>query len=129
MKDAITIETDMFTRRPARSRSGDDFLAWLLAALAPLEAAGFAFSEPVEDDFGWGLWAVHRAGPFWVKLSCCTAGAVGAPAQWMVAVKDEPERASPLLHHPDPHAFQRLRDEIWTCVASEPGIRVLGSVH
>jgi hypothetical protein len=129
VKDAITIETDMFTRRPSRTRDGHDFVAWLLAALAPLEAAGFTLSDPVENDFGWGLWAVHNAGPFWVTLSCCTVGSDGAPAQWKVAIRDEPEFASPVLHHSDPRAFKRLRDEIWTCVAAEPAIRVLGAVH
>jgi len=63
MDDAITIETDMFEHREVKPHFinpccfGEDFAAWLKRELSPLTSDGFSFSEPIQEDYGWGFWA------------------------------------------------------------------------
>jgi hypothetical protein len=75
MDDAITIETDMFEHREVKPHFinsccfGEDFAAWLKRELSPLTDDGFSFSEPIQEDYGWGFWAWHGKDPFWMVMS------------------------------------------------------------
>src|SRR3989442_7625177 len=92
MDDEITVETDLFEHREVKPHFinpccfGEDFVAWLLTELAPLTAAGFEFSPPIQEDYGWGLWANHGKDPFWVALSYVGEGPTEDPGQWVVSV-------------------------------------------
>ena len=80
MNDAITIETDMFEHREVKPHFinpccfGEDFAAWMKRELSPLVDDGFTFSEPIQEDYGWGLWAWHGKDPFWIGGKNASSG-------------------------------------------------------
>ena len=74
-KDAgIRVETDVFEHREVKPHFinpccfGEDFAVWLKRELSPLADAGFTFSDPIQEDYGWGFWASHGKDPFWDGL-------------------------------------------------------------
>jgi hypothetical protein len=74
-QDIATIETDIFEHRQVKPHFinpccfGEDFATWLKERLADLTCEGFEFSEPIQEDYGWGLWAKHGKDSFWIALS------------------------------------------------------------
>ncbi|MFI4973556.1 MAG: hypothetical protein ACHP84_03340 [Caulobacterales bacterium] len=133
MRDAITIETDLFEHRTVQPHFinpccfGEDFALWLRAELAPLAADGFAFSEPIQEDYGWGLWASRERDRFWIALSYVGDGPQEPPAQWVVSVSHDAglNLMNRLIHQPDPHAFAMLRERVWQAIQSNPAIRTI----
>jgi hypothetical protein len=95
-RDTITVETDRFEHRKVKPHFinpccfGEDFAAWLKQELAPLAAHGFDFSEPIQEDYGWGMWASHGRDPFWIALSYVGDGPQEQPAQCVVSVSYDP---------------------------------------
>ena len=61
--DAITVETDLFEHREAKPHFinpccfGEDFAGWLKRELSHFPEMGVEVSEPIQEDYGWGLWA------------------------------------------------------------------------
>jgi hypothetical protein len=133
MSDQITVVTDLFEHKEVKPHFinpccfGEDFAAWLLAQLAPLREAGFELSEPIQEDYGWGLWARHGADAFWIALGCVEDAPTDGPAEWVVSVDYDPglNIMKRLFHKPDPQAFARLCDAIRHSVASNPRMRVV----
>jgi len=133
MRDSINIETDQFEHREAKPHFinpccfGEDFAAWLQAELAPLATDGFTFSEAIQEDYGWGFWASKAEDRFWIALGYMGEGPQEEPAQWGVSV-DYQSGLNPLkrlFHKPDPAAFARLRDAIWTALKANVTMRVI----
>src|SRR5437879_4272639 len=64
-------------------------------------------SEPIQEDYGWGLWASRGKDRFWVALSYVGDGPQEAPAQWVVSVTYDPglNLAKRLFHKPDQQAL------------------------
>ncbi len=130
MQDAVTVTTDLFEHRQVKPHFinpccfGEDFAAWLLNELAALRSAGFEFSEPIQEDYGWGVWANRGGDPFWVALSYCGDGPTEEPAEWVVSVNYDPglNLIKRLFHRPDAQAFGALRDRIWQSLGSNPAI-------
>ncbi|MGZ7040870.1 MAG: hypothetical protein ACXVH7_03665, partial [Thermoanaerobaculia bacterium] len=87
LEEAIAIKTDRFEHREVKPHFinpccfGEDFAVWLTGELSMLRAAGFHFSEPIQEDYGWGLWAHHGEDPFWIALSYVGEGPTEEPAQ------------------------------------------------
>jgi hypothetical protein len=85
-----TVQTDLFEHREIKPNFinnccfGEDFAAWLRQRLSDL--SGFEFSDPIQEDYGWGLWARHGNEKFWIALSYVGTGPSVAPAQWVVSV-------------------------------------------
>jgi hypothetical protein len=133
MNDQIAVVTDLFEHRNVGPHFinpccfGEDFAAWLSAELAPLKEVGFAFSEPIQEDYGWGLWARSGADAFWIALSYVGDGPTDDPAEWVVSVNCDPglNIFKRLFHRPDVGAYARLRDAIWQAVRSKRGINVV----
>jgi len=133
MHDEITVETDLFEHREVKPHFinaccfGEDFAAWLLTELAPLIAAGFEFSQPIQEDYGWGLWANHGTDPFWVALSYVGEGPTEEPGQWVVSVTYDAglNIFKRLFHKPNAEAFSQLRDQVWQSLKSKSGIKVI----
>ncbi len=75
MDQTITVETDLFEHREVKPHFinpccfGEDFAGWLKERLSPLVDSGFSFSDPIQEDYGWGFWARRRKDPFWIALS------------------------------------------------------------
>jgi len=73
--DEISVETDIFEHREVKLQFinlccfGEDFAAWLKQELLRVAGLGFEFSEPIQEDYGWGLWASRAKERFWIALS------------------------------------------------------------
>jgi hypothetical protein len=133
MQDAITIETDLFEHREVKPHFinpccfGEDFAIWLRGELSRLAGEGFSLSEPIQEDYGWGLWASHGKDPFWIALSYVGDGPQEEPAQWVVSVNYEAglNLVKRLFHKPNREAFAVLRERIWQAIRSNPAIRTI----
>lgn len=126
MTDQITVVTDLFQHEDVKPHFinpccfGEDFAVWLAAELAPLRGSGFEFSEPIQEDYGWGLWARHGTDSFWIALSYTGDGPTEDPAEWVVSIDYDPglNIFQRLFHRPNAQAFSQLRDAIWLVIRS-----------
>jgi hypothetical protein len=133
MSDAITVETDRFEHRDVKPHFinpccfGEDFAAWLKQELAPLADAGFDFSGPRQEDYGWGFSVSHGKDNFWIALSYAGTGPQEPPAQWVVSVSYDAglNLIRRLFHKPDGQAFTRLRDQVWQILKSDNTISIV----
>ena len=133
MRDAITIETALFNYREVLPNFinpccfGEDFVTWLSRELAPLAEQGFTLSNPIQEDYGWGLWVSHEKDPFWIALSCVEDESKSESAQWVVSVDYDagPNLLKRLFHKPDQQAFVVLRDRLWHALKSNPAIKIV----
>ena len=131
LNDAISVTTVLFEHREVKPHFinpccfGEDFAAWLLVELAPLR--DFELSEPIQEDYGWGLWASRAEDPFWIALSYCGEGPAEEPAEWVVSVNYDPGLSlmKRLFHTPDRRAFEQLRDRIWQSIGSNSAITII----
>lgn len=135
--DQIAVETDLFEHREVKPHFinpccfGEDFATWLRDAISPLVSERFSLSEPIQEDYGWGLWAGREKDTFWIALGFCGDGPTEGPAEWVVTVAYDPglNVIKRLFHKPDMEAFSQLRDRVWEAIRSNPGIRELPSEH
>jgi len=133
MPNPIIIETDLFEHREVKPHFinpccfGEDFAAWLPGRLSALTAEGFHFSDPIQEDYGWGFWASHQGDRFWIALSYVGDGPQEDPPQWVISVVYDAglNVIRRLFHKPDRHAFALLQDGIWQSLRSNPEIRVI----
>jgi hypothetical protein len=131
MRDAITIETDLFEHREVKPHFinpccfGEDFAAWLRGKLTPFAAEGFRFAEPIQEDYGWGFRATHRHGRFWIAFSYVGDGPQEEPARWVVSVDSSTglNLAKRLLGKSHRAAFLVLRNRIWQVLTSTADIQ------
>lgn len=128
---SIMVETDLFEHRQVKPHFinpccfGEDFAAWLIERLSPLVDVGFCFSDPIQEDYGWGFWARYRKDPFWVALSHVGDGPQEAPAQWVISVNYDPglNLIKRIFHRPDREALQLLQDNVQQILTSNSAIR------
>ena len=131
--ESMTVETDLFEHREVKPHFinpccfGEDFAKWLQGQLADLATAGFEFSEPIQEDYGWGFRVRRGKESFWIALSFCGEGPTEEPAEWVVSVVSDPglNVLRRLFHRPDAQALARLRARVWQVLRSTPEIRVL----
>jgi len=131
--ESINIQTDLFEHREVKPHFinpccfGEDFAIWLKQQVTDLAATGFEFSEPIQEDYGWGFWARRGADPFWIALSFCGEGPTEEPAEWVVSVGPDPglSLVRRPFHKPDADALTRLRRRVWQVLGSTPGIHVV----
>jgi len=130
--ERITVETDLFEHREVKAHFinpccfGEDFAAWLKQELARFMELGMELSEPIQEDYGWGLWASREKDRFWVAVSYVGEGPQEAPAQWIISVNHDPgfNVATRLFHKPDRQALEALRDRVRQILASNSAIRM-----
>ena len=128
-----TVETDLFEHREVKPHFinpccfGEDFAVWLKEQLSHLTASGFTLSDPIQEDYGWGLWATHGKDPFWIALSYVGDGPQEAPAQWVVSVSYDPglNVIKRLFHKADRRAFEHLQDSVRQAVTSNAAIKIV----
>ncbi len=135
MRDEITVETDLFEHREVKPHFinpccfGEDFASWLRDKLAPLAAAnGFLLAQPIQEDYGWGFWAAHPSGRFWIALSYVGDGPQEEPARWVASVNSSPglNPIKRLFHKSQHHqAFTALRDRVWQALRSSSEITII----
>src|SRR5208282_960170 len=93
--DEISVETDIFEHREVKLQFinlccfGEDLAAWLKQELLRVAGLGFEFSEPIQEDYGWGLWASRAKERFWIALSYVGDGPHDTPAQWIISVSND----------------------------------------
>jgi hypothetical protein len=73
---------------------GEDLAAWLASELTSLTAQGFEISEPIQEDYGWGLWVTRGKSKVWIALSSLQDGVDdGEPpateGEWIVSVEQD----------------------------------------
>ncbi len=132
LHDEFALVTDAFEHRTVKPHFinpccfGEDFAAWLRTELAPLLESGFELSEPIQEDYGWGLWATHGRGidRFWIAMSYCGEGPTEEPAEWVVSVNYDAglNLIKRLFHKPNTQAFGLLRDRVRQSLESNPAI-------
>jgi hypothetical protein len=133
MRDAITVETDLFEHRQVQPHFinpccfGEDFALWLKAELAPLATDGFTFSDAIQEDYGWGFWATHGKNRFWIALSYVGDGPQEEPAQWIISVAESRGVIKRILGRSDPRVQTTLRGRIWQTLAANPAIKTIES--
>jgi hypothetical protein len=133
MHDQIAIASDLFEHREVKPHVinpcgfGEDLAAWLKGKLQPLAAEGFEISEPIQEDYGWGLWVTKAKDPFWIAVSYCGEGPTDEPGQWVVSVTYDPglNILKRLFHTPDPGRFNLVRDRVWDVIKSTDGIKII----
>ena len=129
----MRIETDLFEHREVKPHFinpccfGEDFARWLREGLGDLAKSGFELSEPIQEDYGWGLWASRGPDPFWIALSFCGEGPTEEPAEWVVSVDYDPglNLLKRVFHKPDAAALAQVRARVWHLLASTPEIRII----
>jgi hypothetical protein len=107
---------------------GEDFVHWLRNALDPLQAEGFIFSAPIQEDWGWGFRARRGRDPFWVALGISDEQPGDGTGEWFVFAEHD-RMGSPLrrlFRRRDDQALSRLRSAITNVLGATPGIRILG---
>ena len=132
LSDDISLTTDLFEHREVKPHFinpccfGEDFASWLLGELTPLSEAGFEFSEPIQEDYGWGLWCWRGKDTFWIALSYCGDGPTDQPAEWTVSIDHDPgfNLIKRLFHKPDDQAFRQVRDRVWESLRSNRAIEI-----
>src|ERR1700741_3571015 len=127
MKGRIIIETDLFEPREVKPHFinpccfGEDFAAWLKQELSRFPELRVELSDPIQEDYGWGLWATRGKSRFWAALSYVGDGPQEEPAQWAISVTDD-RGLNPLkrlFDKPDRRRLKRLQDRVRQILASD----------
>jgi hypothetical protein len=127
------VETDLFEHKEVKPHFinpccfGEDFAAWLKGEISPLESFGFRFSQPIQEDYGWGISAWHGKDQFWIAISYVGDGPQEPPAQWVITVVHDfgLNLIKRLFIKPGWEALQRLRDTVRQAVTLNPEIKVV----
>lgn len=133
MDNSITVETDMFEHTEVKPHFinpccfGEDFTAWLSHQLSPLSNSGFTFSEPIQEDYGWGFWAFREKDRFWVAISYVGDGPQLGPVQWVISINYDPglNLIKRLFRTHDRQALDQLKEHVWRTVTSNTAIRTV----
>lgn len=129
MENRLAIRTDLFEHREVKAHFinpccfGEDFAVWLGQQLRSLEDT--ITSGPIQEDYGWGVWARCAGTRFWIALSYVGNGPQEEPPEWVLTICG-PGFFARLLHADESRRnFRRLRDFIWSTLALNPAINVL----
>jgi hypothetical protein len=126
--EIATVETDLFDHREVKPHFmndccfGEDFAEWLRQRLANL--GGVEVSAPIQEDYGWGLWATHGKDRFWIACSYVGDGPTESPAQWVISMT-RPTSLNifrSLFSTPDLTAMEGLRTRIRRELETTDGI-------
>jgi hypothetical protein len=129
----IEIETDLFEHRAVKPDSinpcsfGQDFAAWLQERLGSPTGEAYVFSNPIQEDYGWGFWASRSGDRFWIAISYVGDGPQDGPAQWIVSVEQAGavNFIQRILHKPDAARSAELRDRVKRALEKESAIKIL----
>jgi hypothetical protein len=130
--ELILIETDAFEHREVKPHFinsccfGEDLAEWLRQKLARL-GDGLKISEPVQEDYGWGLWLRTERTSFWVAISYVGNGPTEEPAQWVISVA--PDYGLSILKRlfakPRTGELAQIRKQIQGVIQLNPEIKIL----
>lgn len=132
--EQIKVETDLFEHRELRPHFinpccfGEDFATWLKQELSRSRELSLELSEPIQEDYGWGLWASRGDDRFWIALSYVGNGPHEGLAQWIVSIAYDPglNLVKRLFRGSYRLALEHIRDGILQILASSNAIRIIG---
>jgi len=135
MNKTITVETDLFEHQEVQPHFinpccfGEDFAAWLKQQVSPLQDSGFIFSEPIQEDYGWGLWATFKDDRFWIAISYEGDGPQEPPARWVISVTYDPglNFIKRVLHKHDVSALEELKSRVFESLKASSAITIITS--
>lgn len=131
MGDSITVETDIFEHRQVKPHFinpccfGEDFAAWLIKELSKEGNLNFRFSEPIQEDYGWGFWATNEKDRVWIAISYAGDGPQEPPPQWVICVKRDPGLNVMRRLRSNTGSEELLSDGIRKLLKSNPAIRIV----
>ena len=127
--EGILVETDQFNHREVKPHFinsccfGEDFAAWLKQELSQGADLGFEFSKLIQEDYGWGFWALRDKERFWVAISYVGDGPQEPPAQWLISVNSAFSLPKRLFHRTDRLILQQLHERVWHIIKSNDKIK------
>jgi hypothetical protein len=127
------VETELFEHREVKPNFinpccfGEDFATWLRDGLRGIPNLGVELSDPIQEDYGWGLWASDGKDRLWIALSFVGDGPQDPPAQWAISVVNDPglNVFKRLTHKADHELLERVRAGVLNVIASNAGIRTI----
>lgn len=133
MNKTITVETDLFEHKEVQPDFinpccfGEDFAFWLKQQVSPLQDSGFIFSEPIQEDYGWGLWATRKDDRFWIAISYEGNGPQEPPARWVISVTYDPglNLIKRVSRKYDVRALKELESRIWDSLKANGAITII----
>jgi hypothetical protein len=129
-RDSGTVfETDLFEHRKVgahflnRCCFGEDLALWLKARLLAAPDLALEIGEPLQEDYGWGLWARQGRDRYWIAASYMGEGPQEEPAEWTVSVEGPSGLLRGLFASRAPAAA--IRAQIRRSLEAEPAIKLL----
>ncbi len=127
----FTIETERFEHRIVGANFinpccfGEDFIGWLRQQLAFRLPSSFHLSDPIQEDYGWGIWIRPGRDTFWICLSCTEPQST--PAQWIVLGNHDfgLNLFRRLFHRPSTPNFAEIYSAIEGALLPDQSIRIL----
>ncbi len=97
---------------------GEDLAAWLLAQL---RSNAWVFSDPIQEDYGWGFWINED---FWLAIGIIDDSIGAETAEWFIVVAYDAglNLKKRLFAKPDHALHQQICQAIHTALATEPTI-------
>lgn len=111
---------------------GEDVAVWLRPALA---AAGLEPSEPIQEDYGWGVWTSSGGDPYWVAISVFEDGDEADDdkanddkadeAEWGIGISYDPgfNLRQRLFHRPREEDLRRVSTAVDAALRAHASIR------
>lgn len=133
--ESFIIETDLFEHREVKLHFinpccfGEDFAAWLKQELSRFPEMGVELSDPIQEDYGWGLWVSHGADRFWIAISYVGDGPQETPAQWVISLSYDPglNIVKRLFNKAHLQAMRQIQDRVRQILASNKAIRMINT--
>ena len=99
-------------------------MSWLRAALA---AKGLDASEPIQEDYGWGVWLQADGDPYWVCVGIMDDSIGRDDAEWLLTLAYDPgfNVMKRLFHRPRSSDLARLSEAIHAALGSGTAIHDL----
>ncbi|HET9407296.1 MAG TPA: hypothetical protein VFO39_08665 [Candidatus Sulfotelmatobacter sp.] len=131
----MIIETDMFEHREVKPHFinpccfGEDFAAWLKKELSRFPELRIELSGPIQEDYGWGLWASRGNDRYWIALSYVGDGPQETAARWAVSVNYDAglNLVKRLIHKPDRQALEQIGDRVQQILSSNSAIKIISA--
>ncbi len=131
--NGIEIETDLFEHREIKPDAinqcsfGQDLAAWSQERLRSLMGDAYVFSNPIQEDYGWGFWALQSGDRFWIAISYVGDGPQDGPAQWIVSVEQTGAASlfRRMLHKSEVARLTELRHSVHRALEGDTAIKIL----
>lgn len=133
MEVLATVETDMFEHREVKPHFinaccfGEDFAAWLRAKVMESLGPDFVLSEPIQEDYGWGLWVTRSKVRYWIAVSYVGDGPQDGPVQWVISVNREAglNPINRVFRRPVAEDIDQVRASVRSAITSEPALKIV----